>query len=265
MTDRLDEIENLARGRDRPLLMISLVVGDPFVEATRDYMDALVAGGADLIELFLPFSDPVYHGPVMRRASRRAMSEKVGWEDLTELVADFRGEHETPIIVSSYANRVLARGESECARQLAEAGVDGVMVTDLPLEEAASFRSEVRDRQMTLIQTVAPTTTRRRFQRLVDDARGLLVWTGHSGAEPAVDEPEYVERINEFRRMSDLPIVASMNIESGPEAARIARPAHGVLVGSAVAWLIEGKGPGIEERLESFVADLRLHLDGVED
>lgn len=266
MTNRLIELEETFPGRTRPLLVISLVVGDPFREATRDYMEALVEGGADAIELFLPFSDPVYHGPVMRRASRRAMSEKVGWDDLEEMIADFRDDDaQTPVFVSSYVNRILARGERQCARGLAEAGADGLMVTDLPAEEAGSVADEIRDQQMVLVQTVAPTTTDDRFRRLADDARGMLVWTGHSGAEPAVDESEYTTRIEQFRRLSELPIVASMNIESGPEAARIAEPAHGVLVGSAVAWLIEGKGPGVAERLESFVADLRLHLDGVED
>lgn len=265
MTSRLISLEDAFPRRTAPLLMTAVVAGDPFVEATCDYMHAVVAGGADIIEVVVPFSDPVYHGPVMRRASRRAMSEKVSWEDVETLVADFReDDDETPVVVSSYTNRILARGQSRSAQGLADAGVDGVMVTDLPAEEASPFRHEVENRQMVLLQTVAPTTTDKRFRQLAADARGLLVWTGHVGAELGIDVSQFEQRLRTLRQLTSLPIVASMSIESGEEAARVARSAHGVLVGSALSWLVEGKGPDVEARLEAFVADLRLHLDGIE-
>lgn len=266
MTRRLTAIQEAFPGRDRPLLVVALVVGDPFVEATRDYMDAVVAGGADAIELLVPFSDPVYHGPVMRRALRRAMSERVTWEEVDALIDDFRnGDDDTPVIVSSYTNRMFARGQKGCAQALADSGADGVMVTDLPAEEAGEFKSELEAQDLALIQTVAPTTTQKRFSRLSRQSRGLLVWTGHVGAELTTTIPEYEKRMQQLRRQTSLPLVASMNIETGEDAARIARSAHGVLVGSAVSWLVEGKGPDVDQRLEAFVADLRLHLDGVQE
>lgn len=263
MNNRLEQLQKAFPMRSRPLLMTGLVVGDPFAEATGDYMRAVVRGGADAIELLVPFSDPVYHGPVMRRSARRAMSEKVTWEQVEKLIADFRAEDDdTAIIVSSYLNRVLARGIPECAQGLAEAGADAVMVTDLPAEEAQPLRREVEQRQLVLVQTVAPTTTERRFRRLASDAHGVMVWTGHTGAEIAVEHREFHDRVRKLRKLSSVPIVASMNVESGGEAAMVAKAAHGVLVGSALSWLIEGKGPDVDDRLEAFVDELRLHLDG---
>lgn len=264
MKNRLIELEGAFPARSRPILTTGLVVGDPFVEATGDYMEAVVRGGADAIELLVPFSDPIYHGPVMRRASRRAMNEKITFQQVERLISGFRDQDdETAIIVSSYYNRILSRGIHQCVEGLAEVGADAVMVSDLPAGEAAELKGEVEQRELVLVQTVAPTTPRERFRRLAGQARGVMVWTGHTGAEVAVEHREFHERVRDLRSLSSTPIVASMNVESGGEAAMVARAAHGVLVGSALSWLIEGKGPDVEERLEAFVDELRLHLDGV--
>ncbi len=264
MNSRITTIEEAFPARKRPLLMVALVAGDPFVEATRDYMHAVVSGGADAVEVLVPFSDPVYHGAVLRRAQRRAMSEKVTWDDIEQLVASFREDDtDTPVVVSSYANRVFARGEERCAQGLADAGADAVMVMDLPAEEAASFRDELQQRQLPLIQMVGSTTDDDRFQKLARQARGLLVWTGHIGSDLTADLPAFETRLKQLRRQTSLPLVASMNVETGEQAARVGSAAHGVLVGSAVSWLVEGKGPDVDARLEAFVSDLRLHLDSV--
>lgn len=264
MKNRLIAVQSAFPSRTRPLLMTGLVAGDPVLEATRSYMDVLVAQGVDIIELIVPFSDPAYHGPVLRRACRRAMSEKVGWDAVKELLTDFRRSHdEIPIVVSSYFNRILARGEQQCAQELAQAGVDGVMVVDLPNEEAGVFKREVEQRDMVLIQTVASTTTKQRFRHLEKHARGVMVWTGHCGADVTMSSPDFQQRVRDLRQYTSLPILASMNIETGEEAATVARAAHGVLASSSLAWLIEGKGPNVEERLAAFVAHLRADLDAI--
>ncbi len=265
MTDRLDVIEEAFPQRTRPLLVTGLVAGDPFVDATGDFMHAVVDGGADVIELLVPFSDPIYHGSVMRRANERAMSERVDWRDVERLVDEFReDDDQTPIIVSSYFNRVLARGEQACVEGLADAGVDALNVVDLPTEEGGALREVLAGVNLALIQTGAPTTSPRRFRQLQTSARGLLFWTGHSGAQEAVDFEVFEQRVTTFRRHTSLPIVASMNVESGDEAIDVVGNAHGVVVGSSLAWLIEGRGPDVDERLRAFVADLRDHIDTVE-
>lgn len=264
MENRLTPLEDAFPRRTKPLLITGLVAGDPFLEATRDYMDVVVDGGADAVELIVPFSDPAYHGPVVRRACDRAMSERIGWEGVEEMIADFREEDEaTPVIVSSYVNRILARGQQRCADELANAGVDAVRVTDLPAEEAGDFKEKIEQKGMSLIQTVAPSTAKKRFRRLEKEASGLLVWTGHCGTEVTMEREAFRERLKDLRQYTSLPIVASMNVESGEGAADIAEAAHGVLVESALAWLIEGMGANVEERLEVFVQDLRVHLDAV--
>lgn len=262
MTTRLAPLETAFPKRERPLLMTALVVGDPYLQATRSYMDIVVDAGADLIELVLPFSDPAYHGPVMRRACARAMGEKVDWTDLGEIISDFRANNdETPIIVSSYYNRVLARGHRDCVQGLKEAGADAIMVTDLPFDEARDLREELEAQDMALIQTVAATTGVKRFRRISCDARGIIVWTGHSGAEVMLDLDSFEVQMQELRQFTSLPLVASMHVESGRDALLVGRSSEGVLVGSSLAWLIEGGGPKVEERLHKFVKELRVNLD----
>jgi tryptophan synthase alpha chain len=260
MTDRFAPLRDAFPHRRRPLLMTALVAGDPHLGATREFMNALIEGGADVLELVLPFSDPTFHGPVMRRACERALREHVGWEGIAEIVADFRREEtEIPIVLTSYYNRVLHIGVQECVDRLAEAGVDGLLVMDLPAEDADEVKAMLEARQMSLIQVVAPTTEEKRFRRIARDARGVLVWTGHCGSDIA--EPDLAsERIQHLRKLSPIPLVASMSVESGEDAARVAESAHGVLVGSSLAWLIEG-GADVTDRLRAFVAELRIHLD----
>ena len=261
-TNRLDAFREAFPRRTQPLLMTALVVGDPFLGATEDYLYAVVEGGADVVELVMPFSDPAFHGPAMRRACARAMKEAVRWEDLFELVSRFREEEDqVPMVVSSYYNRILACGEEQCADRMAEAGVDGVMVMDLPFEEAQGFREILEERGLSLIQHLAASTGEERFRKLVRQARGMLVWTGHTGMEVSLTGEEFHRRMKEMRKYTLVPLVASMDVGSSEEASEVVRSAHGVLVGSSLAWLIEGKGPGVEERLRAFVAELRVSLD----
>jgi tryptophan synthase alpha chain len=266
MSNRLSPLEHAFPRRTRPLLTVGLVVGDPFLEATGHYLNALVDGGADVIELILPFSDPLFHGPVLRRACERAMGEKISWDDIETLVRDFRRTNdETPLVVTSYFNRVLARGEAECTAGLAAAGADGLMVVDLPREEAKALASQAEQQELSLIQAVGPTTGLTRFREIARGARGFLLWTGHSGKEVSLEAEEFHRQVKEFRKHSTLPLVVSHNVETGEEAARIAKVAHGVLVSSSVAWLIEGGGPDVEQHLRDFVADIRASVDAVGD
>lgn len=263
MNHRLVPLEQAFPRRKRPLLMTGVVVGDPIPEATGDYIDAICRGGADILELIVPFSDATYYGQVLRRACKRAMSEAITWDDVEELIADFRGDDEdTPVVVSSYFNRVLARDPVRCLRGLAQAGADAILIVDLPAEEAEGIKREAEEHELALIQTVAATTTQRRFRRLAAGARGFLMWTGRYGAEVEMEVDAFRSQIEDFRQYTELPIVASMNVETGSDAAEVAQVAHGVSVSSSLAWLIEGKGPNVEERLEAFVADLRTNLDG---
>ncbi len=264
MTERFEAYVDAFPRRTSPLLMTGIVAGDPHLGATRAFMTALVDGGADVLELVLPFSDPTFHGAVMRRACQRALNEHVRWEGVAEVVSDFRKtEEEVPVVVTSYLNRVLHLGLERCAELLSSAGADGLMVMDLPASEAQEIKDVLEAQGLALIQSVGPSTTVERFQEIAGHARGLLVWTGHCGAE-AEDAAEHGDRLKVLRKHTRIPLVASMGVESGEDAAEVAQKANGVLVGSSLAWLIEG-GADVEDRLRGFVAELRLHLDRLGD
>ncbi|MGM0557721.1 MAG: tryptophan synthase subunit alpha [Myxococcota bacterium] len=262
MTERLESTIRGWRSSRRPLLMTALVAADPHLDATLEFMQCMSDEGADLIELILPFSDPTYHGPVLRRAAERARREEAGWPEIIELGHDFRKTHETPVFLSSYYNRFSSKGLSVIVDFIDEAGFDGAMVTDLPFGEDTALRSELAERDLTLLSTVAPTTNRERFEEIAAAAEHLLLWTGHSGGEPTISETEFRERVQEFRQISDLPVLASMKVSGGEDAAEIAEVADGALVGSAVVWLIEGRGNDLVENVGSLVRDLRTGLDG---
>jgi tryptophan synthase alpha chain len=242
--------------------MTAVVAGDPHLGATLEFMQRMSDDGADFIELIIPFSDPTYHGPVLRRAAERALREEVSWAELIELGQDFRKTHETPVFLSSYYNRLATKGLSVVVDFIAEAQFDGAMVTDLPFGEDSALRSELAEHGLTLVSTVAPTTSHERFEQISSAAEHLLLWTGHSGGEPTISDEEFRERVQEFRRVSDLPVLASMKVSGGEDAAEVAQVADGVLVGSAIVWLIEGRGADLVENVGALVKDLRAGLDG---
>jgi tryptophan synthase alpha chain len=261
MTERIARARRRASEHSQPLMMTALVAGDPYLEATLEYMRSLADAGADFIELIFPFSDPTYHGAVIRRAAARAIREEVTWEEIVELGKKFRKTHQTPVLFSTYYNRVLAKGIDPFVDALAEGGFDGAMITDLPWEEGEHLRAALGARDLTLPTAVAPTTTRERFRQITSGSEGFLIWTGHAGGEPTISAEQFGERMHQIRQMSELPILASMKIATGEDARAVSRLCDGVLVGSALVWLIEGRGPDIAESLGDFVAELRAALD----
>ncbi|MBA2663273.1 MAG: tryptophan synthase subunit alpha [Bradymonadaceae bacterium] len=260
MSQRLEKLESDFAADGRPLLMGALVAGDPHVEATLKYMSILAEQGVDIIELIVPFSDPTYHGPVIQRACARAIHEDVGWSDICELAARFRERFETPIVASSYFNRFLAMGLENCARQMSAAGVDAVMIADLPWDESQGVEQSFAAHGIAIIRSVAPTTSTERFQSMAEGARGFIVWTGHSGGEVTISTESFKAAMAGFHQHTQLPIIASMKVSTGEEAAEVGEFADGVLVGSALVWLIEGRGADLSERIRRFVDDLRRHL-----
>ncbi len=258
MNRRIQELESNFQATGRTLLMSALVAGDPHIDATLKYMRILAESGVDGIELIVPFSDPTYHGPVIQRACARAIHEDVNWAEIGELVAAFREDFDTLLVISSYYNRFLARGLSTCAHDMAEAGVDGVLITDLSWdEESDAVAQAFAEQGIALIRTVAPTTSLDRFKQIVQDARGFVVWTGHSGGEVTVEHDEFVRTLDALREVTSLPIVASMKVSTGEDATSVGLHADGVLVRTALVWLIEGRGPDLSDRIRRFIEELR--------
>ena len=251
----------------RKALIPFVTAGDPSLEATVPVMHALVAAGADVIELGVPFSDPMADGPTIQRSSERALARGAGLRYVLETVRAFRErDAATPVVLMGYLNPVEIRGVERFAAEAADAGVDGLLLVDLPPEEAAGFREALAAHGIALILLASPTTTDERLRALLADAQGYLYYVsfaGVTGASDRLDTRAAGERLRRIRAGSAVPVVAGFGIRDAAGAAAMAVDADGVVVGSALVAALEG-ADGADEaagRAGAFLAPLRAALD----
>ncbi|MDR0182453.1 tryptophan synthase subunit alpha [Lysobacter arvi] len=264
--NRIDRRFTKLRSDRRKALIPFVTAGDPSLDATVPVMHALVEAGADVIELGVPFSDPMADGPTIQRSSERALSRGAGLSYVLDAVRRFRErDTDTPVVLMGYLNPVEIRGAERFARDAVDAGVDGVLLVDLPPEEAGEFRVAFAGHDLALILLASPTTTDERLQRLCDDAQGYLYYVsfaGVTGAADRLDTRAASERLHAIRQRSRVPVVAGFGIRDAASAAAMAREAEGVVVGSAlVSVLADAAEPAIQAR--TFLEPLRAALDGV--
>ena len=250
------------RSASRKALVPFVTAGDPSLEATVPVMHALVETGADVIELGVPFSDPMADGPVIQRSSERALARGAGLDYVFGCVRAFRERDvATPVVLMGYLNPVEIRGAERFARDAAQAGVDGVLLVDLPPEEAGDFESAFAAHGLALIRLVAPTTPQARVERVLEGARGYLYcvsFAGVTGAD-ALDPTAAGARIAALRERSPVPVLAGFGIKDAASAAGMAAHADGVVVGSAlVAALAAAADPA--KAAIGFLAPLRAAL-----
>ncbi len=225
------------RARKRPLLVACTVAGDPDYEASLGIVRELVASGGDIIELVMPFSDPVADGPVMQQAAARALSSGMNTDRLFALIRDIRRETDVPLIVLTYANLVLQRGISRFYRDAADAGADGVAVADVPVEEAGPFRAAAADAGIDHILFASQTTSEERLSGITEQARGFIYLVAAMGVTGVRDEidPGILSCVKEVKRRSRIPVVPGFGISTyGQIKAYAAAGADGVIVGSAI-------------------------------
>lgn len=247
-------------GAERPSLMCRLVAGDPHMEATGEHMRVLAEHGADVIEILAPFSRPSYHGPVAQRACARALRESVTWDAIAEQCAGFRQESNVPVVVSTYMNRLLAVGVRPGLAALVDAGVDGITIVDLPWSESETVRQAVGDAGLMYVPVLSPTTRRRVFEDVAASPSRLALWSGHIGGE-IEEEERLLKRLRKAKSWADrLVMIASMHVSTAEQAVRVADHCDGVLLGSSVAWLVEGRGKNLPEQLGTYVASIREAL-----
>lgn len=218
-----------------------ITAGDPSLEVTEQIVLELERSGADIIELGVPFSDPMADGPVIQRASDRALGNKVSLRDCLEVVRRVRRHSEVPIVLFSYLNPLLSLGLERLGSELQDAGVDGVLATDLVPEEAAQFRSAMQAAGIDLIFLVAPTSTDERI-KLVSEASSGFVYavsrTGVTGVSQSLSEAaaKLVERVKLF---SDLPVAVGFGVSTPEHVAEVWQHADGAVVGSRIVAEIE--------------------------
>ena len=218
-----------------------ITAGDPDLQTTRDLIVELAGAGATVVELGIPFSDPMADGPVIQRASERALRHGFGIDAVLELVRDVREQTDVPIILFSYYNPLLQFGIEKLARQAAGAGIDGVLVTDLVPEEAAECAATLRTQDLDMIFLVAPTSTDERLRMVAECASGFIYAVSRAGVTGARDETslEAEKLVQRLRRFSDLPVAVGFGISTPEQVADVWRYADAAVVGSAIVREIE--------------------------
>jgi tryptophan synthase alpha chain len=263
---RIEKTFEQLRSRGEKALIPYIMAGDPYLERTGDLVLTLAHSGADLIELGVPFSDPIADGPVIQRAGQRALKWKTSLRDILKLVGEIRRKTETPLILMSYTNPVLKFGEERFIGEAAAAGVDGIILPDLPPEEGGEFMSLAEKRGLDVILLAAPTTPRARLKIISQQTRGFLYYvslTGITGAS-LKEIREVRTRIREIRRLTPKPVAVGFGISTPKQAAALARVADGVIVGSAIVRLIEEQmeRPELLTNVGRFVKDLKEAING---
>lgn len=245
------------RARNRAALVPYITAGDPDLDATRRLIRAMVGAGADLIELGVPFSDPMADGPVLQRSAGRALAAGTTLPRVLELVATLRREIEQPIVLFGYYNPFFRYGLDVLARDAAAAGADGFLCVDLPPEEATDLRSAAHANGLDVISLLAPTTPMARVRRIAQASSGFLYFVSVLGVTGARTElpPELPALVKAVRAASTLPVGVGFGVQSPEQAAWIAGFADAVVVGSAIARLIEEQGPD-EARVGAFIGEL---------
>ncbi len=251
------------RARARKGLIAFITAGDPSAEETPALMHALARGGADIIELGVPFSDPMADGPVIQRASERALAAGVTLEDVFACVREFRKtDMNTPVILMGYLNPFEHLGAKVFTARATDAGVDGVLIVDLPPEESAEFRRELDKADLDQIFLIAPNSDADRIRTVCEYASGFVYFVSVKGVTG--DKALVVDEINtgiaEVCAISNLPVGVGFGIKTPEAAAAAATIADAVIVGSALVELIEDNGADTLT-LERFVADLRQAID----
>lgn len=243
---------DLKRGNRRGFIPF-ITAGDPDLETTRDLIAELEHAGATLIELGVPFTDPMADGPVIQRASERALLHNFGIAEILQTVAEARKQTKVPIILFSYFNPLLQFGVKEAdetsalpafeklARDAKTAGVDGILVTDLVPEEAGEFGSVLRAHDLDMIFLVAPTSTDERLQMVAERASGFIYAVSRAGITGAREEMsvEAEKLVRRVRRVSDLPVAVGFGISKPDQVADVWRYADAAVVGSAIVGEIE--------------------------
>lgn len=251
------------RQQGRRALMPFLVAGDPSIEATESFLKALAGAGADLLEIGVPFSDPIADGPVNQRAAQRALTGGTALPAILEMVGRLRPRVHQPIVLLSYYNPILQFGLESFARQAALAGVDGVVVPDLPPEEGAALRAVADPAGLDAIFLAAPTSTDERLAQVASACRGFVYCvslTGVTGVRTslAADVGDLVGRL---RRHTSLPVCVGFGVSTAEHARQIASVADGVIVGSAIVAIVEREGASAVPALVEFVRSLRSGMD----
>jgi len=248
----------------RKALIPFFTAGDPEPGACVPLMHALVAGGADILEVGVPFSDPMADGPVIQRSSERALAHGVRLRDVIGWVAEFRKTNtETPVVLFGYANPVESMGVEAFANAARAAGADGVLIVDYPPEEAERLVSVLDAAQLDTVFLLSPTTSDTRLKQVASLGRGYLYYVSLKGVTGAanIDVKDVAQRLSHIRTFTQLPVGVGFGIRDGETARAIAGVSDAVVIGSRLVQEIEGAPQQAVERARAFMAGIRSAMD----
>lgn len=255
------------QSNQRKVLIPFITAGDPNPALTVPLMHALVEAGADILEVGVPFSDPMADGPVIQRASERALQHQVSLSQVFDMVKEFRTQNtKTPIVLMGYLNPLEAYTYQRVAQDAANVGVDGFLIVDLPPEEADALVKPLQQRDLDMIFLIAPTTHARRIEKIAQQASGFIYYVSVKGVTGSKDLniQDVNDKIAEIRRYTSLPIGVGFGIKNAESAATVAKVADAVIVGSALVQLIETTEESqLIATLSQTLANMRNALDNL--
>ncbi len=229
-------------GQQQKALIPFITAGDPQPDFTVPLMHEMVKAGASIIELGVPFSDPMADGPVIQAADERALEHHVSLQDVISMVAEFRQkDNQTPVVLMGYLNPIEIMGYAEFARSCAENGVDAVLIVDMPPEEAGDFTAMMREHAIDIIYLISPTTDEARIRKISAVATGYLYYVSLKGVtgSNALDVVSVAQKLQQIRAITDLPVGVGFGIKDGATAQAVSRVADAVVVGSALVKQVE--------------------------
>ena len=256
---RISETFARTRAEGRAALITFVTGGDPNAGSTGAILDALVEGGADIIELGMPFTDPMADGPAIQRANLRSLAAGTRTADLLRIAAEFRQRHPSvPLVLMGYANPMVRRGPEWFAAAAAKAGVDGVICVDIPPEQDQELGPALRAAGLDLIRLATPTTDSVRLPAVLDGASGFLYYVsvaGITGMQQA-GQTSIEAAVARFKAATDLPVAVGFGVRGPEQAEAIGRVADGVVVGSAIVELVGQQGDKAAGPVREFTATL---------
>ncbi len=267
--NRIDQRFAELKSQGRRALIPFITAGDPGPEHTVGFMHALVEAGADVIELGVPFSDPMADGPVIQKACERALKRGVRLSHLFEIVQEFRqSDTTTPVVLMGYLNPMERIGLEAFADQAAAAGIDGVLTVDMPPEEAEELGPLLKSRGLASIFLVAPTTSEERAATICAHGEGYLYYVSLKGVTGSaiLNATDVADHLAPLRRMTDLPLCVGFGIRDGASAAEVGKVADGVIVGSALVSRIAENADtpeAIPGELKAVLGEMRQALDAL--
>ena len=265
MSARIDTVFAKLRDAGRTAVIPYIACGDPYADATVDIMLALAAGGADVIELGVPFSDPMADGPVIQKAGERALAQRIGLIQVLGYVSEFRRENQTtPIVLMGYANPVERYGSQRFIEDAQSAGVDGVLIVDYPPEECEAFAAALKARGLDPIFLLAPTSTTARMKQVARIASGYVYYVSLKGVTGAghLDTRAVADMVPRIKAIVPVPVGVGFGIRDAATARAIAGVSDAVVIGTALVQRLEAATPHTVAQVGGdFIAEIRAAID----